>query len=193
MRRFLRFSWVVVFLVPILGAAQPVATRVSDDPMPRDQIAIYTDFLKHYSGPISNLLNMQPTTVPFVVKMWLPEQAPVVQECLAKSNLPATGGDTVHVLPAEILKFGTTDSVIRRIQASGKLIPPSKRRPGVGPDGFSLDKFTFSEVVFDKEHLHAAFSYSADCGCLGGQGGIVVYALKGGKWVRAEDCDSWQG
>ena len=43
--------------------------------------------------------------------------------------------------------------------------------------GFKAGLFTFSEVVFDTAHTHAALNYTFHCGSLCGHGGTVVFIL----------------
>jgi hypothetical protein len=58
--------------------------------------------------------------------------------------------------------------------------------------GFAAGLFTFSEIVFDNSHTHAALSYSFNCGSLCGHGGTVVFTKEGNRWKRAKhDCAYW--
>lgn len=60
-------------------------------------------------------------------------------------------------------------------------------------EGFSRALFTFSDVVFDKDHLHAAFRYSFHCGALCGHGATIVFEKgKNGVWKQSKrNCGSW--
>lgn len=59
-------------------------------------------------------------------------------------------------------------------------------------EGFARGLFTFSDVIFDKDHTHAAFSYSFVCGALCGHGGVVVFEKKGDRWQQSKrNCGSW--
>ena len=193
------FYAAALFLVAAFLTSQAsTATNISARPLTRDQLAIYQDFLSHYEDfeQISNLLGMQPLTVPFKVDEIFGSERSLYgpKGCLHDLTLEPQS-DAVHQLPPEIMQFGTLDSVTRRITAAGKLVPQSKRSKYQGPDGYVLTKFTLSEIVFDVKHQYGVFVFSADCGCLGGQGAMLVYERTNGKWKRSTTrlCGWWEG
>ena len=149
-----RVVWVCALLIATTSALEcqtPSTQAPSTARMSRERTAIYRAFLQHYDGPISNLLNMEPDTIPFEVG------TPAVEACLLTRHI-SPFGDTVHELPTEIIRLETLDSVTRRIRAAGNLVPANRRTAYTGPDGYVLDVFTLSEIVFDAAHRHAAFS-----------------------------------
>ena len=185
-------------LAPFLTSPASIATNISARPLTRDQLAIYQDFLSHYEDfeQISNLLGMQPLTVPFKVHEMFGRERSLYEPKGCLYNLTfEPQSDVVHHLPPEIMQFGTLDSVMRRITAAGKLVPQSKLSKGRGPDGYVLTKFTLSEIVFDVTHQYGVFVFSADCGCLGGQGGMILYEHRNGKWKPSTTrlCGGWEG
>ena len=192
-----------LFLVGSFSHLQSsVAADVSSLPLTQDQLAIYEDFLTHYDqfGQLSNLLGMQPVTVPFNID----EPANSLTFEVTQRAIHGPGGClhnlkleprsmTVHRFPPEIMQFGASDSVMRRLQAAGKFRPESPRQ-GFGPDGWSLTEFTLSEITFDVTHRYAVLTFSANCHCRGGQGGSVLYEHRNGKWQKVMDCaDYWEG
>jgi hypothetical protein len=204
----MKASWIIslaaVFLVgPSLRPQTSTAADVSTRPLTQDQLAIYEDFLSHYdeAGQISNVLGLEPVTVPFKnLKRF------GTDEVWAKNGLIYGPGGclhnikleppsmTVHRLPPEIMRFGTSDFALGRMRAAGTLLPESKRDKGRGPDGWALTDFTVSEIVFDVTHRYAVLTFSADCHCRGGQGGSVLYEHKNGKWRKVMGCpDYWEG
>jgi hypothetical protein len=198
-------SLAAVFLVgPSLRPQTSTAADVSTRALTQDQLAIYSDFLSRYDeeGQISNVLGLEPVTVPFNIdkpfgtdESWAKEQPLIYGPggCLHNIKLERLPS-TVHRLPPEIMLFGSRDFVMERIRAAGTLQPESKRIKGTGPDGWSLTKFTVSEIVFDVTHRHAVLTYSADCNCRGGQGGSILYEHKNGKWRKVMGCaDYWVG
>jgi hypothetical protein len=198
----MKATWIVsiasVFLVGLpLHAQTSPAANVSRRPLSRDQLAIYRDFLSHYEEyeeQLSNLLGMQPVTIPFAFDT-LSRHRYVYgpNGCLHNLKLEPQS-DTVHRLPPEIMQFGNLDSISRRIAAAGKTYSPPQATKGIGPDGWVLTKFTLSEIIFDVTHQYAAFNFSANCNCLGGQGGTILYQLQGGEWKRSKVfCAAWQG
>ena len=56
---------------------------------------------------------------------------------------------------------------------------------------FDSGLFTLSEIVFDKEHRHAAVSYSFVCGGLCGNGNTLVLKKVGNNWTLAKRCGGW--
>jgi hypothetical protein len=58
--------------------------------------------------------------------------------------------------------------------------------------GFAAGQLRLSEVVFDKDHNFAIFSYSFHCGRLCGSGGTILLEKEDHKWVRSEEgCGTW--
>jgi hypothetical protein len=51
--------------------------------------------------------------------------------------------------------------------------------------------FSFSEVVFDKQHRRAVLSYSFVCGSLCGHGNTVVLVKSGQNWKISKHCGGW--
>ena len=159
-------TWIVsiasVFLIGLpLCAQTSLAANVSRRPLSRDQLAIYRDFLSHYEEyeeQLSNLLGMQPVTVPFAFNT-LSRHRDVYgpNGCLHNLKL-APQSDTVHRLPPEIMQFGNLDSVSRRIAAAGKMYSPPQGTKGIGPDGWVLTKFTLSEISSSTSHIDTRYS-----------------------------------
>jgi hypothetical protein len=197
----MKTTWIAsltVFLVGLpLCAQTSLATNVSARPLSRDQLTIYRDFLSHYEEyvQLSNLLGMQSVTVPFAIDTFggIDRSVYGPKGCLYHLKMEPQSG-IVHRLPPEIMQFGNFDSVSRRIAAARTQQATPKGSKGVGPDGYVLTNFTLSEIIFDVTHRHAVFNFSANCNCLGGQGGTVLYELKGGKWTKSKTfCDEWEG
>jgi hypothetical protein len=115
----MKATWIVsiasVFLVGLpLRAQTSLAANVSRRPLSRDQLAIYRDFLSHneeYEEQLSNLLGVQPATVPFAFDT-LSRHRYVYGRNGCLNNLKIEPqSDTVHRLPPEIMQFGNFDSV----------------------------------------------------------------------------------
>ena len=191
-----------MFLVGLPICAQaPSTANISKRPLSQEQLAIYRDFLSHYGKyeeQLSNLLGMQPITVPFMVYDPLSiRRGPFDPGGRLHDIHMEPQSDEVHQLPSEIMRFSNFDSVSHRIVAAAKPYPryaSPKGTKGVGPDGWALTQFTLSEIIFDVTHRYAVFNFAADCKCLGGQGSTVLYEFKRGKWTKAKfDLDHWVG
>jgi hypothetical protein len=176
-----RLIWVLAaFTVAISAQAPADASSFTGD-----EIVIYRDFLLHYPAQLSNMIGMQDTTVAFTAPTGFGTK-PLPPNLKA----PAYSG---RKLPAGIMALTDEKEVTARIAAEGKLIDPGKRDPQQGPDGYARTRLTLSEIAFDPKREHAAFIFSASCGCLGGQGGIVIYELKYGRWKQRTMLNVWEG
>lgn len=59
-------------------------------------------------------------------------------------------------------------------------------------NGFDHGLLTLSEIVFDKQHKIAVFSYAFYCGSLCGSGSVVVFLKSNGEWVQSKkQCGGW--
>lgn len=58
-------------------------------------------------------------------------------------------------------------------------------------EAFNTGLFTLSEIVFDKQHLHAVVAYSFVCGGLCGNGNTLLLKKVGRKWVIRKRCGGW--
>jgi len=168
--------------------AQTPAVKMSAAPLDAEQIAVYHAFLAHYmQGPPASI-NLAEVTSSFA-----PDKGDFAG-CMKgfSGSRPLV---EVHSLKEA---FAGNKSV--------KLVDPSKHafqdpedgmRQGQSVDdavnrGFAAALMTVSEIMFDASHTHAALNYSFHCGRLCGNGGTVVYELRGGKWVRSKrSCGSW--
>ena len=151
----------------------------------RDEIAIYRDFLLHYPEQLSNEIGMQATTVAFEIPPG-PRQPAILHDLI----VPAY---QVRTLPSEILTLTTEQAVTARIAAKGKLVSAGKRGPQQGPDGYVRTHLTLSDIVFNQQHDRAAFVFSARCDGLCGQGGVVIYEQRHGRWHLLTIGDGWEG
>jgi hypothetical protein len=178
MRKSLIWMLAVVTLV-VSAQVKAHLPRFTDD-----EIAIYRDFLLQYPEPLSNMIGMQDTTVPFVASMAFGDEPdpPNVE-------VPVYSG---RKLPSEVVALTDEKAVTARIAAEGKLVGPHEIYRG--PDGYVRTRLTLSEIAFDSKHDQAAFVFSASCGCKGGSRGTVVYELRNGQWVRKNRIlNFWMG
>lgn len=183
----------VLSVVPVDAQNSP-RSKISGEPISADRMEIYQDFLVHYQNENSSkaafTLNLAQTTVPFeehgsdrllCLKQFKPEE-------LVSSSL-----HMFRMTPAfQNLSVRVVDSKKYKVQDPGDAIRKGQPVDDAVAAGFAAAVFTFSEIVFDASHTHAAFSYSFNCGALCGHGGIVVYELKNGKWGQSENkCGRW--
>ena len=168
------------------SAPKPI---VSAEPLNAEQILIYRTFLAGYLAGTKVILNVAQTTSPFetneddlsgCMKMFSKSNSrSSVVHTFSKDALPT---DVVHLVDPETHAISDPGTAIRQGQPVDSAVN----------GGFKAALFTFSEIVFDASHTHAAFSYSFHCGSLCGHGGTVVFALDHGKWKRAKaTCGYW--
>ena len=128
---------------------------------------------------------MQDTTVALEAPEGLRQQ-PIPPDLVVPAYHPRT-------LPPEIMALASEQAVIERIAQKGQLVDPRKRDPQLRPDGYVKTHITLSDIAFDPLHERAAFIFSASCGCLGGQGGMVLYQHKGKRWRLVSIVNHWMG
>ena len=182
---------VLLALLIATPLARPQAT-LPVQPFSPDEIEIYRQFLLHfqdYDQALSYIIGMDPYPVPFKPDRdgYRKEH---VRQALAGFNDTA---NTLRKLPPHVLELTTEQAVVRRINPHDLLSPAQSADRHVGRDGFVKVHFTLSDISFDATHQHAAFSYSATCGCLGGSGATLIYQRKGHRWAFETIVDGWEG
>jgi hypothetical protein len=188
----------IVFLtLPLRAQSTQIHTAVIPLPLDPDNRAIYRDFLAGYNNGSNTVLNVAQTTEGFLNNMPVSDEQ---KQCLSDSHITNLYSAVVH-------RFAPTDLPENR----ARLVDPEAHRNSDPEDnmrhgqsiedsvraGFAAGLFTFSEIVFDATHTHAAFQYSFVCGRLCGNGGIVLYdklpdASSKPKWQRSTKvCGDW--
>jgi hypothetical protein len=161
----------IVFQTGELKAQEVPATSSPAQPASAEVLVIYRNFLKTYIKGTRSALNVARTTIPFK-----PDDSNR-EDCLT-----AFSDDDLKVTSSHSF---TPDAFPG---AAVKLVAPRHDTSG----GFTPDTFTFSDIVYDASHTHAAFSYAYICGGLCGNGSTVVYVRAGGVWKpAATQCPSW--
>jgi hypothetical protein len=158
-----------------------------------DEISIYRAVLQRWVAKEKAALHVSSTTFPFTLDR-------VSCECLQGIELPAflSASRSFHDLPSAALlqNMRLVDSRQQSIivrendpeRAYGKRISVEE---AVG-NAFANGLFSMSEIVFDKEHLHAIVSYGFRCGLLCGSGSTIVFEKIGDEWkVVDRNCGGW--
>jgi hypothetical protein len=162
---------------------------VSKEPINSERLGIYRDFLAGYNNGSKATLNVSQITSAF--------SADEMDRtgCLQALRLAAPMPPALHAFPMDAFP----KNAIKLVDPSTHKIsdPDDGMRRGDDVDkavdaGFAAGIFTFSEIVFDASHTHAAFSYSFHCGMLCGQGAVTIYERRGGKWRASKtQCAHW--
>jgi hypothetical protein len=198
-----RFAFAVA--VPVIALLCPSAAFLNDRPakskrpLSADEIAIYKAVLQQYTSNERQPLNISVRTFPLEptsLRSGLSNS-----ECLKgiQLELPSTISHSFHDLTPEVL-----------IRTNMKLVDPSKQAKLVHSndpsktmrseksvdkavkDAFATGLFSMSEIAFDKEHHHAAVSYSFRCGSLCGHGATMIFERVGNEWERKDrHCGGW--
>jgi hypothetical protein len=188
---------------PIQDEPKPV---ISKDPLTAEQIAVYRAMLETYTkGDKDSALNIANVTDPFTMN------GEFTGSCPKDSNdaEPASSQEpqVIHRLdPAVALssKMVLVDpdqqvELIRKNDPQHLIINSIKdQQTPTDSDldqslktAFSTGLFTFSEIVFNKQHTRAILSYSFSCGRLCGHGNFVVLKKAHGKWKVGKVCGGW--
>jgi hypothetical protein len=192
------------FGLQIFAQSEKPKPVLSKELMTSEQIEIYRAVLKNYTDGKIASLNLANVTRPF-----LPEGsfASPGKDCLRDIEIPKSAETPVihHLDPAVAL---TSKMVLVDPGKQGKKVrenDPGKtiedaHKPLSDADvanavatGFNNGLFTFSEILFNKNHTRAALQYSFVCGSLCGHGGTVILKMRDGKWVvdGNSNCGSW--
>jgi hypothetical protein len=196
-------SIVAVLLVISLGAiAQENAPkpRVSDAPLTSEQIAVYRAVLAVYLRGSDLVLNLANIT-----EQLDGADTPCLRGLdagVAKGSTPAIHrigpslvADTKIVLvdpdhQQKAIKENDPQNLIRKAMDDRQKITDEQLDQSV-ESALNSGLFTLSEIVFDKEHRHAAVSYSFVCGGLCGHSNTLVLKKVGHSWMVAKRCGEW--
>lgn len=102
---------------------------------------------------------------------------------LTENDLPKKGVRLVH--PRE------QNAIVAR-NDPGVTIRDGRTVEDAVDTAFANGLFSMSEIVFDKEHLHALVSYAFHCGALCGSGATWILEKVDGQWKKADRaCGGW--
>jgi hypothetical protein len=192
--RFLLVALVVPWALAQDNSQKP---QLSKDPLTADQIAIYRVVLEDYVKGSDGALNLANKTNPAGSDLG-------DADCLRKAGLEiaSKSARVAHLLDPTVAlspKMVLVDPERQRATVD-KNDPGNVIRKGettedqVGKavdEAFRTGLFTFSEIVFDKEHRHAGLSYSFVCGMLCGHGNTVILEKIKDKWKISKRCAGW--
>lgn len=192
----------IVFFAGLYGQDQEAKPVISKGPLSAEQIAIYRAVLVDYTQGEDTTLNVANITTPFSVDFG------VERGCLNGFVMPVeSGSKIVHRLDAavilnssmvlvdadkqsDVVKKNDPANLLHRAiddheQVSDKELEKSVKQ------AFAAGLFTFSEIVFNKQHTRAVVQYSFVCGELCGNGKTSVFTKVKGKWKKSKGCGAW--
>ena len=161
---------------------------VSAAPIGADSLAIYRDFLRNYNNGSKSPLNISEFTEPFQ-----PDDSDR-KGCLRPFRAADFGSTVVHQFASD--SFPPPNKLVdpnkHKIADPGTAIRNGQAVDDAVEQGFAAGLFSFSEIVFDASHTHAALSFSFHCGMLCGHGSTLVYQKQNGVWKQAKSsCARW--
>jgi hypothetical protein len=162
--------------------------QVSANPVGANSLAIYRDFLKSYNNGSGSALNISELTVPFQ-----PNDSDR-KGCLREFQASDFGSNIVHRFSADAFPPPSrlVDSQKQKVLNPGTAIKQGQPVEDAVKQGFASGVFTFSEIVFDSSHTHAALLFSFYCGSLCGNGGTLIYEKNDGAWKQTKSrCSQW--
>jgi len=161
---------------------------ISRQPVDQERLTIYRTFLASYLEKDSKTsLNISQTTAPF------PSRDYDAKGCMAGFRPDDLKVSEVHFFGADAFPGNhLVDPKRYKVHDPGDAIKQGQTIDKAVHEGFVHALFSFSEIVFDPSHTHAAFSYSFFCGGLCGHGATVVYELNDGRWQSSSRiCGFW--
>jgi hypothetical protein len=194
---------VIASLVISFGAvAQESAPKpkISDAPLSSEQIAVYRAVLADYLKGSQDVLNLAEVTEPF---------DGAESGCLRGLDTGASNrsAPVVHRMDASLVadtkvvlvdpgrqhqrvEENDPQKLIRKAIDDHQKLTDEQLDDSV-KSAFASGLFTLSEIAFDKEHRHAAVSYSFVCGGLCGNGDTLLLKKVGQSWKVAKRCGRW--
>ena len=148
--------------------------KISSEPLTAEQIEIYRAVVNDYIKETRNAaLNVSNKTSPLDLTGPLFEKG-----CMQGIDLEKTA-NSVRVI----------HSLSSSAALSPKAVIVDPRRHV--KQAYSNGLFSLSEIIFDKQHLHAFVSYSFACGVRCGNGRILILEKVGDTWKVSKTCGGW--
>jgi hypothetical protein len=194
---------IAILVVISLGAvAQENAPkpRVSDAPLTSEEVAIYRAVLTGYLKGSDRVLNLANITEPLdgadnACVRGL--DARVAKESASSVHrvAPSIVADTKIVLvdpdrQQATIKENDPQNLMRKAIDDHQKITDERLDQSI-KSAVDTGLFTLSEIAFDREHRHAAVSYSFVCGGLCGNGNTLALKKVGHSWKVTRRCGGW--
>jgi hypothetical protein len=178
------------------GRDKPVK---SEEPLTADEVEIYRAVLQQNVPPRTDSLNVSVRTYP--LDPGSPMSGLSNSDCLRGIELQNLdkASRSFHELTSNVLsgkKMKLVDPARQsksvRDNDPGNTIRKGKPVKDAVEKAFSGALFSLSEIAFDKNHRHAAVSYSLWCGSLCGHGNTLIFEKIGNEWKKTDrSCGGW--
>ncbi|HEU5415002.1 MAG TPA: hypothetical protein VFW31_14635 [Candidatus Angelobacter sp.] len=191
-----------LFLGGLQGQDHAPKPLISKEPLTSEQIVIYRAVLVDYTQGEDTRLNIANTTELFSVGFGLEP------DCLKGFVMPVkSGSNIVHKMEAavllnssmalvnpekqgELVKQNDPANLVHRAIDEHEHVSDKELDKSV-KQAFATGLFTFSEIVFNKQHTRAMLQYSFVCGELCGNGKTIIMKNVAGKWKKSKVCGGW--
>ncbi|HEY2393834.1 MAG TPA: hypothetical protein VGK22_21855 [Candidatus Angelobacter sp.] len=187
---------------PMQDEPKPV---ISKEPLTAEQIAVYRAMLQAYAGDKKDAaLNISNVTYPSTVNGKFTGGCP---KDTGAANSTSSESPVIHRMDPVVAlnsKMVLVDpeqqeALIRKNDPQNVLMNSVKdHQPRSDSDldrslktAFSTGLFSFSEIVFNKQHTRAILEYGSVCGWLCGGGATVILKKTQGQWDVGETCSIW--
>ena len=190
MKELLLVALVAVSAWPLASGEQ--AQKSAQGGLSKDALEIYGDFLDGYIGKNQSKVNLVETTSVFHVSA-SERDTPCLKHFTSEVLDEKT--QTTHTFDAALVNGRSVVLIDPNVNKIAD--PADATKKGVPLDdavkqAFAAGQLRLSEIVFDKSHKYAIFSYAFHCGRLCGSGGTVLLFKIDKKWVRSDEgCGSW--
>jgi hypothetical protein len=175
-------------------------TKVSDDSLTPEQIAVYRAVLKDTTKGSDGALNLANKTEPLdqsdkacfegIEAGVSKASAPVVHRL---DPSPVLNTRIVLVNPnrqQKTIKENDPQNLVKKAVDDHERVTDAQVDQSV-KQAFQSGLFTLSEILFDKEHRRAVVAYSFVCGMLCGNSNTLVLKKVGQYWRVTRRCGGW--
>jgi hypothetical protein len=165
---------------------------LSKEPLTAEQLQVYATFLDGHLQDAKSQLNLADKTYPLRFRE-MDENGDCLNH-LPLENL-TEAGHTIHSFDPEIAKgrkLVLVDTEKHKVKDPGDSIKNGESVADAVSEGFASGYLSLSEIVFDKDHKHAAFKHGFHCGMLCGHGGTVLFEKTAHGWKEIKhSCSIW--
>ncbi len=174
------------------ASAQPQSAKPESAPLSAEAAQIYGTFLDSYVGKGQRRVNLIETTSVFhvsdsekptpCIKHFEPESIDEKSQTIHMFDAALINGRPIQLVDPETTKIADPEDAMKK----GASVDDALKA------GFAAGQLRLSEIVFNKAHTFAIFSYAFHCGRLCGSGGNVLFERRKKVWIRSEEgCGTW--
>ncbi len=169
---------------------------MSKDPLTPEQIDIYRAVLLEYTKGDPVAMKLASRTEPYRIDSTVsdncfrdvPRPANVEHPLVHRMDPGVALSDRMHLVNAGQQGPTINEEEISNHGRAGAPLPKAGE-PTAQP--IATELFTFSEIIFNKDHTRALVQYEYYCGGMCGDGGSMILQKEGGQWSLRGRCSYW--